>query len=152
MLHADGCMIFRRLVWVILTLTILVPVTFSTFPLIRHVEAQVCNFTNIRTQYPTILHATETFQVLVQFTAGCDYSGQIVLRVNLIDERTNQILSTASWPWFRSYNSTIAAVSPWLQLDATAPNTPGYWPLMLYAYNLDGEGSTSSIPFQIQVL
>jgi len=145
-------MIFRRLLWAGLTITILVLVTFSTFPLIRHVEAQVCNFTNIRTQYPTVLHATESFQVLVQFTAGCDYSDRIVLRVNLIDERTNQILSTASWTWFRSYDSTVAAVSPWLQLEATAPNMAGYWPLMLYAFNLDGEGSTSSIPFQIQVL
>ena len=126
-------------------------ILLGIFAVTPRVEAQVCNFTNVRTQYPTVLHATATFQLLVQLTAGCDYYGRIVLRIDLANERTNQILSTARWTWFRNYGSTVA-VSPWLQLEATAPNTAGYWSLTLHAYNLDGEGSTSIIPFQIQVL
>ena len=130
---------------------LLLMVLFGTFAGFPHVEAQVCNFTNVRTQYPTVIRATEAFQVLVQLTAGCDYYGGIVLRVDLVDEKTNQILSTTRWTWFRNYNSTFT-VSPWLQLEATTPNTAGYWSLTLHAYNLDGEGSTSVLPFQIQVL
>ncbi len=149
----NWCIITKRIdLKKILAFILLLMILPGILAVIPHVEAQVCNFTNIRTQYPNVLHATETFQVLVRFTVGCDYYGRIVLKVNLLDERTNQILSTASWTLFRNYDSTVVPVSPWIQLEASAPNTPGYWPLMLYAYNLDGEGSSSIIPFQIQVL
>jgi len=117
-----------------------------------YVAAQVCNLTNVRTQYPQAVHPAENFQVLVELTAGCDYSGRIVLKVNLVDGITNQVLSTASWTWFRSYGSTVTTVSPWIDLEATAPSTPGYWQLILYAYNVDGEGTSSVFPFQVQVL
>jgi hypothetical protein len=136
----------------ILAFTLLLMVLLSTFAAIPHVEAAVCNFNNVGMKYPTVLHATETFQVLVRLTAGCDYYGGFVLRVDLVDERTNQIISTTRWTWFRYYDSTVVVVSPWLQLKATAPNTAGYWPLTVYAYNLNGERSTSITPFQIQVL
>jgi len=138
---------FRR----ILAFTLLL-ILLGIFTSTPRVEAQVCNFINVRTQYPTLVHTRESFQILVEFTAECDYSGQITLRVNLVDERTSQVLSTASWTLFQNYGSEGTSVSPWLQLEVSAPNTTGYWPLMLYTYNVDGEGSSSQIPFRIQVL
>lgn len=136
----------------ILVFTVLLMTLLGIFISTPRVEAQVCNLVNVRTQYPTLVHVRESFQILVEFTAECDYFGQITLRVNLVDERTSQVLSTNSWTWFRSYSSEGTSVSPWLQLEATAPNTTGYWPLMLYIFNVDGEGSSSQIPFRIQVL
>jgi len=148
-----SCRIMRKRIGFKRIFAFTIPIMFllGAFVMPR-VEAQVCNLTNVRTQYPTMVHATQTFQLLVEFTVRCDYSGRIVLRVNLVDERTSQVLSTASWTLFQNYGSEGTSVSPWLQLEVSAPNTTGYWPLMLYTYNVDGEGSSSQIPFRIQVL
>ena len=149
-----SCRIMRKPIGFkkILAFTIPIMILLGTFAVLPRVEAQVCNLTNVRTQYPAAVHVTQTFQVLVDFTVRCDYSGRIVLRVNLVDERTGQLLSKASWTWYQNYGTPGTTETPWLQLGATAPDTAGYWPLVLYAFNVDGEGTASTIPFQIQVL
>jgi hypothetical protein len=94
-----------------------------------HVVAQGCNILSLRVQHPETALADEMIQTTSIVTVNCFSSTD--LRVDLVDSRTNTILSSASWP----YNPhTSNGVIPGLVNNATAPHELGYWAVSIHAY------------------
>jgi len=111
-----------------------------------------CKIVNLNLTLPDIVQAGQPFQITTTLTVSCDQSILPVVRVDLVDATTSQILTTTSNPYYPSSSSfTVSVVS-----RATARPASGSWPLEIRAYVLSGiNGATaasSSQLFQLNVV
>ena len=89
-----------------------------------------CNILNLAPTGPPTVEAGQTLQVTTTVTGSCDQSLFYAVRVDLVDGRTSQVLSSVVFPY--------APVSPVFTVSitnkATAPTTLGAWVLQVNAY------------------
>jgi len=89
-----------------------------------------CNIVNIAPTGPPTVGAGQTLQVTTSVTGSCDQSLFYAVRVDLVDGRSSQVLSSVVFPY--------APVTPVFTVSitnkATAPTTLGTWVLQVNAY------------------
>jgi len=89
-----------------------------------------CNIVNLAPTGPPTVGAGQTLQVTTAVTGSCDQSLFYAVRVDLVDGRTSQVLSSVVFPY--------APVTPGFTVSitnkATAPTTLGTWVLQVNAY------------------
>ena len=108
-----------------------------------HAFAQVyCGVVNLRLHHPDTSHPGEPIQVTSIITASCFFYSTVI--VDLVDSRSNKLLSTITWP----YNPLGNPVSPPLVNGAITRNQLGYWALSIQVYFA---GSSTGIQFTILV-
>jgi len=110
-----------------------------------------CRIVNLKLTLPDTVQAGQPFQMTTTLTVSCDQSVLPVVRVDLVDASTRQILTTTSIPYYPSSSSFIAPVVS----QATARSSPGSWALQIQGYVLNGingaaVASTSQL-FQLNV-
>jgi hypothetical protein len=110
-----------------------------------------CHIVNLKLTLPDSVQAGQPFQITTTLTVSCDPSVLPVVRVDLVDAGTRQILTTTSIPYYPSSSSFIAPVVS----QATARSSPGSWALQVQGYVLNGingaaVASTSQL-FQLNV-
>ncbi|MGA2626300.1 MAG: zinc ribbon domain-containing protein [Candidatus Bathyarchaeia archaeon] len=111
-----------------------------------------CRIVNLNLTLPNIVQAGQPFQITTTLTVSCDPSVLPVVRVDLVDATTSQILSTTTLPNSPSSSSFIVPVVN----RATARSSPGSWALQVEGYVLNGingaaVASTSQL-FQLNVM
>src|SRR5208337_2558734 len=108
-----------------------------------HAFAQVyCGVVNLRLHHPDTSHPDEPIQITSIVTASCFFYSTVI--VDLVDSRSNKLLSTISWP----YDPLGNPVSPPLVNGAITRSQLGYWALSIQAYFA---GSSTGIQFTILV-
>jgi hypothetical protein len=108
-----------------------------------YVYSQVaCGVVNFRFQHPSTAHPGEMIRTVSIVTASCYFYSSVI--VDLVDSRSNMILSRVVWPYAPHANP----VSPPLINHAIARDQLGYWPLSIVAYFA---GGSSGIQFSILV-
>ena len=89
-----------------------------------------CNVVNLAPTGPPTVGAGQTLQVTTTVTGSCDQSMFYAVRVDLVDGRSSQVLSSVVFPY--------APVTPVFTVSitnkATAPTTLGSWVLQVNAY------------------
>lgn len=125
-------------------ISILLITTIFVAMLQPYAFAQVssCGVVNIRFHHPETSHPGELIQAVSVVTASCFYYSTVI--VDLVDSRSNNILSRASWP----YDPLGNPVSPPLVNHAITQNQLGYWALLI---RTNFAGSSTGIQFTILV-
>jgi len=97
----------------------------------QFIPCKIVTFTPIP---PTFVQAGQPFQVTTNLTVSCDPSVLPVVRIDLLDASTSQILSTNSVPYYPISSSFSASVVNQL----TARQLTGSWALQDQAYVISG--------------
>lgn len=128
----------REFISILLITTIIVAI------LQPYAFAQVssCGVVNIRFHHPETSHQGKLIQTVSVVTASCFFYSTVI--VDLVDSRSNNLLSRASWP----YDPLGNPVSPPLVNHAITQNQLGYWALLI---RTNFAGSSTGIQFTILV-
>lgn len=89
-----------------------------------------CNIVNLAPTGPPTVEAGQTLQVTTAVTGSCDQSMLYAVRVDLVDGRSSQVLSSVIFP----YAPVAAVFTISITNKATAPTTLGTWVLQVNAY------------------
>ena len=100
------------------------------------VQASACYFTAMDLFGPPSVLEGERLEVHTLFSVTCPGGGYYLIRCDLQDGRTAQVLSTS-----RMVYATAGPVAAELANDAVAPKIPGWWSLQMNLYVLDLNGS-----------
>jgi hypothetical protein len=114
---------------IILALLVGFFVFLSSSPVV-YSQYMPCNIVNLAPTGPPTVGAGQTLQVTTAVTGSCDQSLFYAVRVDLVDGRSSQVLSSVVFPY--------APVTPVFTVSitnkATAPTTLGTWVLQVNAY------------------
>jgi hypothetical protein len=99
-------------------------------------QGSTCYFTAMNLYGPPTLPEGGQIEVRTLFSVTCPGGGFYVIRGDLVDGRTAQILSTT-----RIVYATIGPFSAVLTNDAMAPKITGWWSLQMNLYMLDTYGA-----------
>ena len=106
------------------------------------VQASACYFTAMDLFGPPSVREGEQLEVHTLFSVTCPGGGYYLIRCDLQDGRTAQVLSTT-----RIVYATAGPVAGILANDAVAPKIPGWWSLQMNLYVLDlNPSSYSELP------
>jgi len=100
-----------------------------------HSQSSGCYFTAMNLYGPPSVQEGQKLEVHTLFSVTCPGGGNYVVRADLSDGRTGQILSTSK--------ATYAILGPFaavLTNSVVAPNTAGWWSLQMNLYVLDMNG------------
>jgi len=89
-----------------------------------------CNIVNLAPTGPPTVGAGQTLQVTTAVTGSCDQSMFYAVRVDLVDGRSSQVLSSIVFP----YAPVSAVFTISITNKATAPTVLGTWVLQVNAY------------------
>jgi hypothetical protein len=98
-------------------------------------QGSFCYFTAMNLFGPSSLPEGRQIEVHTLFSVTCPSGGYYLIRGDLVDGRTAQILSTS-----RMAYATIGPFAAVLTNDAIAPKITGWWSLQMNLYVLDANG------------
>ena len=94
-----------------------------------------CYFTAMNLYGPPSLQEGQILQVHVLFSVTCPAGGVYVIRSDLVDGRTERLLSTV-----RALYAIVGPFAGVLTNNVTVPKVSGWWPLQINLYLLDLNG------------
>jgi len=101
-----------------------------------------CRVVNLKFHHPDVTHPGEMLETTSIVTASCFHYDTVIL--DLVDSKTNAILSRASW----FFDPRSNPVSPPLINFAGAPTQLGYWSLAILVYFA---GSSTGMQFTVLI-
>ncbi|HUK51212.1 MAG TPA: zinc ribbon domain-containing protein [Terriglobales bacterium] len=141
----------ERLAYSLLVLLVVV-VASLTIPTSVKSQFVPCEIVNLSVRHPDSVPAGQTLQVSVLITSSCDASVTYTLRVDLVDQRTGNVLSSVKMPYYPTAPGFIQPINN----TATAPSTLGSWVLQDQVYiinNLNGQvAGSSQLQFVVNVI
>ena len=100
-----------------------------------HSQSSGCYFTAMNLYGPPSVQEGQNLQVHTLFSVTCPDGGNYIVRADLVDGRTEQILSTTK--------ATYAILGPFAAVitnTVVAPKAAGWWSLQMNLYVLDSNG------------
>jgi hypothetical protein len=98
-------------------------------------QGSTCYFTAMNLFGPPSLPEGQQLEVHTLFSVTCPSGGDYMIRGDLVDGRTAQILSTS-----RIVYATVGPFAAVLTNDTVAPKSTGWWSLQMNLYVLDTNG------------
>ena len=94
-----------------------------------------CNIVSLAITGPPTVPAGQTLQISTTVTGACDPSMFYAVRVDLVDGRSQTVLSSKSLAYIPVSSSFVTFP---IVNTVTAPTSLGFWPLQIQAYLLSG--------------
>lgn len=103
-------------------------------PNVSNAQFIPCNIVNLSVSAPDSVQSGQLLQVTTTLQISCDPSIYPVIRLDLLDGRTSNVLSSASVPYPPSLSAfTVTGIN-----QATAPSATGNWRVEVQAYVING--------------
>jgi len=106
-----------------------------TFPPAAYSQYLPCNIVSLNITGPPTVPAGQTLQISTSITGACDPSMFYAIRVDLMDGRSQTVLSSKSLVYIPVTSSFVTFP---IVNTVTAPTSLGFWPLQIQAYLLSG--------------